>query len=100
MELVYSNDQLLMVNNVKNLLQSANIDSQLKNEFLAGGAGDLSPLDTWPELWVDEQDVDKAKAVIDNMNNDSSVVWSCGECKEENPAGFDICWQCQTVKEQ
>jgi len=99
MELVYSNDQLLMVNNVKNLLQNAKIDSQLKNEFLAGGAGDLSPFDTWPELWVDEKDAASARVVINQMSDDSNIVWLCSTCNEENPAAFDICWQCETNKD-
>lgn len=98
MELVYSNDQLLMVNHVKNLLQGANIDSQLKNEFIGGGAGDLAPLDTWPELWVETPLVDKAKDIIANMDNNSALVWYCTECDEENPAAFDICWQCETAE--
>lgn len=98
MELVYSHDQLLMVNHVKNLLETANIDSQIKNEFMGGGAGDLAPLDTWPELWIEEKDLDQAKKVISQMNDNAEVVWYCGQCDEENPATFDVCWQCQTVK--
>lgn len=98
MELVYSNDQLLMVNHVRNLLESAYIKSELRNEFLGSGAGDLAPLDTWPELWVAFDDVEKAKAVISNMDNESALVWHCKGCDEENPAAFDICWQCEKPK--
>jgi len=99
MELVYSNDQLLMVNHVKNLLLGANIESQIKNEFLAGGAGDLSPFDTWPELWVDNKDSAQAKAIINQMSDDSAIVWTCLTCNEENPVAFDLCWQCETNRE-
>lgn len=98
MELVYTHDQLLMVNHVRNLLDIANIKSELKNEFMAGGAGDLAPLDTWPELWVETNDFKNAKQVIAQMDNDSMLVWYCLKCDEENPATFDICWQCSTVK--
>lgn len=98
MELLYSNDQLLMVNHVKNLLETANIDSQIKNEFMAGGAGDLAPLDTWPELWVAEKDLDRAKEIVAQMDDNSQIVWYCVHCDEENPATFDVCWQCETAK--
>lgn len=99
MELVYSHDQLLMVNHVRNLLNTAYIESELRNEFLGSGAGDLAPLDTWPELWVSTEDVEKAKAIIADMEDNSTLVWYCKGCDEENPAAFDICWQCEKVKE-
>lgn len=98
MELVYSNDQLLMVNHVKNLLETANIESQIKNEFMGGGAGDLAPLDTWPELWIEEKDLEHAKQVIAQMNDNSEIVWYCAKCDEENPSTFDVCWKCETAK--
>jgi len=98
-ELIYTNDQLLMVNHVKNLLETANIESELKNEFIGGAAGDLSPFDTWPELWVEKKDAERAKIVLAQMNDESKLVWFCSKCDEENPTTFDICWQCETVKE-
>jgi len=94
MQLVYSNAQLVLVVNAQNTLQEAGIESQLKNEFLAGAAGDLSPFDTWPELWVSPADVDKASALIDAISSVQGSDWRCRECGEENGSAFEQCWKC------
>jgi len=94
MQLIYSNAQLIIVVNAQNVLLEAGIQSQLKNEYLAGGAGDLSPLDSWPELWVAKDDVDSSNEIISQINNDPKSDWHCKQCGEENGGAFEQCWQC------
>jgi len=100
MKLIYTNENRFLVSNVKNIVEASGIPVVLRNEYAIGGAGDLSPFDTWLELWVeDDADYTKAKQVIkDSFCTDSTAEWICGECKESNDASFEFCWQCQHEK--
>lgn len=97
MKLVYTHENKIIVENVRCLLSAEGIESFLRNEFSGGGAGELSPLTTWPELWVEEAYLSKAKAVIEQMRSTSlGTTWRCNHCGEENESSFEICWNCQS----
>jgi len=100
MKLIYTNENQFLVSNIQNIVQNSGIDVTLKNEYVAGGAGDLSPFDTWLELWVSEdKDYEKAIKIIASINNtDSTDNWFCSTCHEKNSASFEICWQCQNER--
>ena len=95
MKLIYTNENNFLVSNARNILENENIDVLLKNEFMSGGAGDLSPFDTWQELWVEEKDYTKAKKLLTLNETSASTDWSCPACGEANSASFEICWNCQ-----
>lgn len=98
MKLVYSDENHLMANNIKNILEARGIDVILKNEFAQGAIGEISAFDAWPELWVvNEEDFKKAKEIVLMSTQDSQRAdWFCRQCKESNAASFEICWNCQT----
>ena len=100
MKLIYSNENRFIVSNIQNIIEQAGIETLLKNEFISGAAGELAPLDTWLELWI-ENDKDYAKA-IDIINaldkNKNMAGWVCPNCDEKNTAAFEVCWQCQNEK--
>lgn len=100
MKLIYTNENAFLVNNIKNLLQQASIEVMLKNEFASGGAGDLSPFDTWPELWlINDSDFENANQIIDSsISKPGSKDWICEQCGESNDASFDFCWSCNTSR--
>jgi len=100
MKLIYTNENRFLVSNVKNIIQDAGIEVMLKNEYIGGGAGDLSPFDTWLELWVvEDRDYDRALKLVDSLENPAnSREWMCSNCREINSDSFDICWQCQNEK--
>ena len=52
MKLIYTNENRIMVLNVKNVLMSHGIDVRLNNEFASSASGGLAPFDTWPEVWL------------------------------------------------
>ena len=58
--------------------------------------GELSPIDTWMELWVvRERDYDRACAILDTvLSGASAPAWTCTGCNEENDASFEVCWHC------
>ena len=96
MKLVYSHENRFLVNNAKNILLNDGIDVVVKNEFAQGSAGDLSPFDTWLELWVtDEAKAATAITIIEQAFANKGSSWRCQHCYEENEASFEICWQCQ-----
>ena len=101
MKLVYTNENRFFVSNAKNIVASSGIEVIVKNEYAAGGVGDLSPFDAWMELWVcNDEDYDSACRVIETaLSNDGDPEWTCSQCDEINDASFDVCWQCQNEKQ-
>jgi hypothetical protein len=97
MKLVYTNENLCLVSNAKNIIESHGIDTILKNEFARGAIGEISPFDAWPEVWVNnDSDYEQAVKIIDtSFNNTNGAAWVCKECNEENDASFESCWNCQ-----
>lgn len=94
--LIYTHPLLYQVVNVQNLLKLRHIETTLRNEFSAGGTGDLSANETWAELWlVDERDAPLATTIIDEMNAVSDEDWFCSRCGEKNGGAFELCWQCE-----
>ncbi|WDE08323.1 DUF2007 domain-containing protein [Thalassomonas viridans] len=98
MKLVYTNENLFLVANVKNILEAQRIEVMLKNEFSLGAIGEISAFDAWPELWlVNESDYEKAMAVIEaSSSHKGADEWICNHCCERNDASFEICWNCQS----
>ncbi len=96
MKLVYTHDNRILVENAKNVLEQNGINVFLKNEFLEAGIGELSAVDTWPELWVQhDEDVSRAKEIIAKlMDSLEGELWICSVCGEQNEPSFEVCWQC------
>ena len=98
MKLIYTNENRFLVTNAKNILENAGVDVVLRNEFAVGGAGDLSPLDAWLELWIEDLDYEKSLQVIKDSLGSDDMEWVCDNCHETNDAAFDFCWNCQHEK--
>ena len=97
MKPVYTHENNALVQNAKNLLENEGLNVVIKNEFSSGGAGDLVPNETWPELCViDEKDYDKAIKILKSLSDKQDKPdWVCHKCKEPNGAMFESCWNCQ-----
>ncbi|MDO8863214.1 DUF2007 domain-containing protein [Haliea sp. E1-2-M8] len=96
MRLIYTNENRLIVANVRNILEAAGIELTMKNEFAAGGVGELSPFEVWPELWVArDSDYERAIRLLDSsLSARNAPSWRCANCGEHNDPSFEICWQC------
>ena len=101
MRKVFTHENRLIVFHMRNLLQEQGIASQLRNEFAGGGVGDLSPFETWPELWVGDEDFNQASSIIEmNDSGDSrGGRWVCPKCGEVNDRQFRLCWRCSSANE-
>lgn len=102
MQLVYTHPNYLMVENAKNVLEVEGLRVFVKNELLTSGFGELSGIDTWPELWVQApEDLARAKALIADFMQaepERGQVWSCPQCGEVSEPQFTHCWQCGTPR--
>ncbi len=102
MRRIYSTHDGAMIHYVQQVLNSEGIECILKNQYLAGGAGELPPIDCWPELWVLEDDNSEAALnIIHAILNEwpahaatQPTHWQCPRCGTDNEPPFLTCWQC------
>jgi len=99
--MVYSNESLFLVNNVKNLIDAQGISSFIKNEFSQGAIGEISAFDAWPEVWItDDADFERAiKIINESQSSDKGEDWICQQCSEQNAPSFEVCWSCGSENE-
>jgi len=101
MKRIYSHSNIMFVGLLRSRLGNAGIESEIQNDTILGGAGELAPTDIWPELWIKhERDMLRAQAIVDEFESpiSNTETWQCQACKEENDMTFEICWQCQEPK--
>ena len=100
MKKVFSSDNRLQIQQIKDLLDSYNIPCFIKNEYAIGAIGELGPFDAAPEVWLtDNEWYQRASQLIEEFESDNQKPgspWICQQCHEENDASFEICWQCGT----
>lgn len=95
MKKVYESQNLALVTIARGIVEEAGIRCTLRNEFAAGAAGQLAPIDTWPQLWVlDDLHAGRAAAALRRAFEHTGADWNCPRCGEDNAASFDICWKC------
>lgn len=100
MKLIYTHENRFLVANAHNILEQAGIRVVWKNEFASGAIGEISPFDTWPELWViADSDYEQAVQIIKaTLSATNAPEWTCNSCQENNDAAFETCWNCQADK--
>jgi hypothetical protein len=79
------------------LLRTADIEARVLNANAQGGLGEIPFAQTYPEIWLaDERDLSRARHVFERFERPlpAAPPMACPECGEENPAGFEICWNC------
>lgn len=101
---IYRDFDRFMVYQIKHLLDANAIPCYMKNEYVAGAIGEVSPLDAQPEVWLmDDEWQGRAQQLIDshlaeNAERQQQEDWQCGKCGEINDASFDVCWQCESLE--
>ncbi|MDP9012796.1 MAG: DUF2007 domain-containing protein [Pseudomonadota bacterium] len=97
MKRVYRAASLLQVAHARNVLLAAGIQSELRNQYLAGALGDLPMMETWPQLYVDDVDERFALSVLARAaSTPSGAPWVCEGCGESLEPQFTQCWRCGT----
>ena len=97
---IYSAPNMAMVAHIRNVLEAHEIPCTVRGEFRGTMAGEIPPIECWPELWLlDESLSDLARAIIREAietHDPSLPPWQCPSCKEEIEGQFATCWNCAT----
>ncbi|HSH49941.1 MAG TPA: DUF2007 domain-containing protein [Halomonas sp.] len=93
---VFAAGNPLLVSHIANLLESAGIPVERRNQVLGGAAGELPPGECEPEVWVAPHNRSRAEALIQRSQDggDQGPPWRCPGCGERLEGAFDTCWQC------
>jgi Putative prokaryotic signal transducing protein len=95
MKRVFRAASLLQVAHARNVLTAAGIESELRNQYLAGALGDLPMLETWPQLMVEDALESAAfRALEAAAKAPSGAPWTCNQCGEQLEPQFTTCWRC------
>jgi hypothetical protein len=94
-KVVYSSSNLALVAHYRVLLQGLGVPCRLRNEFLAGAAGELPPVECWPQLCVDDRDEVRAREALAALQAaPAGEPWTCPDCGERLEGQFTECWRC------
>ena len=93
---VYTAQTLAMVSTIRDALEADGIPCVLRNEFLSAGRGELPPIETWPEVWVADEDEERARRLLAEPAEPGGAgkSWRCSNCGEEVEGVFAECWSC------
>lgn len=95
MQLIYTDENRLLVNNAYNILCHQGFEVQLRNEFSSAAMGEIPSFDSWLEIWAEDDTADQARKFLDSaLKETKGSPWLCPNCQEQNDANFEICWQC------
>ena len=88
MKKVYTTKDPLMIGHLKNVLATFDIKSITKNYELSSAAGELPPIECWPELWVvDDHRHAEAEAILKKTLAPLKSVkksWQCARLRRRN----------------
>ncbi|MCA9541493.1 MAG: DUF2007 domain-containing protein [Myxococcales bacterium] len=80
---------------VHDALSRRGLATQLRHEHLA--AADFPNPGTDVEIWVPRRDLARAKAILAEIESESTETIACPQCAEQNPAHFETCWNCSAL---
>lgn len=105
MKVFYASLKAHEIHHLKNLLQSAGIRCQLRNEGLSTLAGEVPFTECAMQIWLeDESDRAQASSILREMTGRSTpatateTTWTCVGCGERLEAQFTACWNCGIQK--
>ena len=77
-------------------LNEIGIETEIRNDILGGAIGEISPCETWIELWVVNaaQTAAATLRIKEILEESERGDWFCNQCEEPNPKTFQFCWQC------
>ena len=101
MKKVYTSSDNVLVGYLQGILQDQKINCLIKNEMLQGATGEIPAHETWPEIWVmDDNEEQLAKRFIEQAltPNNSYRDWKCLSCGEWIESQFTECWKCNSSR--
>jgi hypothetical protein len=102
MKHVFVSQNLFEVEMRKEWLEQAGIRCMIKNQRISGLAGEIPFTETFPELWViQNEDYDQARRVLEEglvLLPSDKDTWTCAGCGERHESQFGTCWKCGLEK--
>jgi len=82
---------------IRDVLKWSGITAHVFNEHMTSIVGDVPADVALPQVWLDDE-ADRPRAIIVlrdyHARRSRTGVLFCPECREANPATFEICWAC------
>ena len=98
MKRIHSAKDPLMIGHLKNVLATFGVKCVTRICDLISAAGELPPVECWPELWVvDDEKFGRARAILKKTLAPLQSVkksWHCAACAEIIEGQFSECWNC------
>ena len=92
------------IQHLKAVFEEEGIACEIRNEVVSAIAGLVPLSETTPELWIEEEEVEKARAISVTLARTSPDLtrgnWTCVNCGEVNEPQFDACWQCSAPERE
>ena len=79
------------------LLEGSGLSVEVRGEALVPLGGEIPNTETWVELWLPSEEVERARELVAELTADAeqaSRTVACPRCREENPGNFELCWSC------
>ena len=87
-----------MIGHLKNVMATFGIKCVAKKLDLISAAGELPPIECWPELWVlDDRRYPEARRVLKRTLaplRPAARPWRCHKCRTDVDGQFSECWNC------
>jgi Putative prokaryotic signal transducing protein len=81
-------------------LKSGGIEASVQRAYASSIAGEIPPDQALPEVWVfDDADLDRARALMDEIRRCPHVHWICLCCGETVDGPFEQCWNCGALRQ-
>jgi hypothetical protein len=99
---VHAAESVIEVAHLRNVLESAGIPCEVRNDRLAGAIGEIPFVECWPQLWVrNAGDVLPARCLIEQALQPvtDAQAWVCPGCGEHIEPQFAQCWRCAAAAE-
>ena len=96
---IYHAPDFMRASALKAELERCGIPTYIGGEMLRAALGDL-PEET-SQVHVLKTDLQKALRVcaeFDAQLSPQGPPWTCRTCAEQNPYGFELCWQCGAAR--
>jgi hypothetical protein len=93
---IHTSPELTEIHFLRGILAENGIQAVIEHEYTSMSRGGIICTDTWPALWVAEDDAVRAKSLLEQRNDaaPAGASWICAYCGEESDAQFNSCWNC------
>ncbi len=82
---------------VRDLLNRSGVAARVFNEHAMAALGEIALGSAYPQVWIDQAHQEQhARSVIADYETRpaSTRTRNCFSCGEQNPAEFELCWNC------